>query len=71
MKNVKALGENAKVSLRSVRHKILDTIKAMQKDGLGEDMAKTAEGKVQGITNNFGEKVDTHVSAKETEIMTV
>ena len=71
VKNVKALGENTKVSLRSIRHKILDTIKDMQKEGLGEDMAKTAEGKVQGITNSFGGKVDTHVNAKENEIMTV
>ncbi len=71
VKNIKGLGENAKVSLRSVRHKAIDVIKNMQKNGLGEDMAKTAEIQVQGITNSFGEKVDTHVNAKEKEIMTV
>ena len=64
-------GENAKISFRSARHKAIDQVKALQKDGLGEDNAKDAELRIQEVTNSFNKKSDVLVSAKEVDIMKV
>jgi ribosome recycling factor len=71
VKKAKAEGENAKVGLRSARKEANEEIKKLQKDGLAEDEAKTAEEKIQKITDEYGAKVDKHLEAKEKEIMTV
>lgn len=70
-KRCRAEGEHAKVSLRTARKDTNDFIKMAEKEGLSEDMAKTYEAKVQEMTNDFGTKVDSIVSAKEADIMTV
>ncbi|MCH2199437.1 MAG: ribosome recycling factor [Flavobacteriales bacterium] len=70
-KRVRAEGENAKVSIRNARKDANDFIKSAEKDGLSEDMAKTAEGQVQDITNSFTKKIDDICDAKEADIMTV
>lgn len=70
-KQVKQEGEDAKVSLRSIRRDIIDTFKTMQKDGLSEDSEKDAEASVQGITVTYSKKIDALVEAKEQEILTV
>ena len=71
VKQVSAEGENAKVSIRSTRKDANDDIKKLGNDGLSEDEAKTAEGEVQKLTDNFGEKVDKIVKEKEEDIMTI
>ncbi len=71
VKKARAEGENAKVGLRSARKEANEEIKKLQKDGLAEDEAKTAEEKIQKITDEYGAKVDKHLEAKEKEIMTV
>ena len=70
-KRVRAEGEHAKVSIRNARKDANDLIKMAEKDGLSEDMAKTAESKVQDITDEFSKKIDTIVDAKEKDVMTV
>ncbi len=70
-KKCRAEGENAKVSVRNIRKEAMDQIKTLQKDGLSEDMAKTAEGKVEGIVKGFIEKIDKVISVKESDIMSV
>jgi ribosome recycling factor len=70
-KRVKAEGEHAKVSVRNARKDANDFIKAAQKDGLSEDLAKDAEAFIQDMTNNFAKKIDAIISAKEDQIMTV
>lgn len=70
-KRVRAEGEHAKVSVRNARKDANDLIKMAEKDGLSEDMAKTAESKVQDITDEFSKKIDTIVDAKEKDVMTV
>ena len=70
-KQVKAEGENAKISLRNIRREINDEIKKLEKDGLSEDMAKDAEAEVQNIINEFTKKIDAIVEVKEADIMTV
>lgn len=70
VKQVKHYGEEAKVSIRSTRHKILDTIKKEQKNGLSEDVAKRKEQEIQSLVNDYSSKVDKIVESKDKEIMT-
>lgn len=70
-KRSKALGEDAKVSLRNARHKILDFIKKSVKDGYPEDAGKRQEETVQKIVNDYADKIGKIVTAKEAEIMTI
>ncbi len=71
VKQVKHYGEEAKVSVRSTRHKILDTIKKEQKNGLAEDIAKRREQDIQNMVNDLTSRIDKIVEAKDKEIMTV
>jgi ribosome recycling factor len=71
VKQVKNEGENARVSIRNSRRDANDEFKQMQKDGLSEDEAKTAEEKIQKMTDEYTEKVDQIVEAKEEDIMTI
>lgn len=71
VKMAKAEGEDSKVSIRNARRDGIEMIKKLQKDGLAEDLAKDAEGKIDGISKDYVVKVDEHVAKKEKEIMTV
>ena len=71
VKQVKNEGENARVSIRNSRRDANDDFKKMQKDGLSEDLAKDAEADIQKMTDEFTEKVDKIVQAKEEDIMTI
>ena len=71
VKNVKHLGENAKVTIRNARKEANDHIKKLQKEGLSEDIAKDAEDEVQKMTDSYSAEVDKHLDRKEKEIMTV
>jgi len=71
VKQVKNEGENARVSIRNSRRDANDEYKQMQKDGLSEDETKTAEENIQKLTDEFTEKVDKIVEAKEEDIMTI
>jgi len=70
-KQVKNEGEHARVSLRNSRRDANDEYRQMQKDGLSEDETKTAEDRIQKLTDEFTEKVEKIVEAKESEIMTI
>ena len=70
-KQAKSAAENCKVSIRNNRRESNEEIKKLVKDGLGEDEAKDAEDKIQGMTNSFIEKIDNLLEAKEKEILTV
>lgn len=71
VKRVKQLGEDAKISLRSARHKVMEFIKKAVKDGLSEDMGKDKEAEIQDIINSYGKVVDDKIAAKEVDIMTI
>lgn len=64
-------GENAKVSVRTVRKEANESLKKLLKDGLSEDLEKDAENEVQRLTNDFGVTIDDLVKAKEKDIMTI
>jgi ribosome recycling factor len=70
-KQVRQEGEDAKVTLRNIRRDTNEAFKAMQKDGLSEDLEKDAEADVQKITAGFSKKIETLVEEKEQDIMTV
>ena len=71
VKRVNAEGEQGKIAVRSIRRDNIEGIKKLQKDGLSEDAAKEAEGRIQGITDKYIALVDQHCKDKDKEIMTV
>lgn len=71
-KDVKKLGEDAKVAIRNVRRDMTDDLKKLEKsENLPEDMVKDNQDKIQKLTDKYTGIVDTNVSAKEKEVMTV
>lgn len=70
-KQAKAVGENAKVSIRNARKEANDAIKSSKEDGASEDAIKAGEANVQSLTNDFSKQVDDRISSKEADIMTV
>ncbi|HMQ08154.1 MAG TPA: ribosome recycling factor [Saprospiraceae bacterium] len=71
VKQAKALGEEAKISLRNTRHKVMDFIKKEVKDGYPEDAGKKRENEVQELITEYTKKVDKMIELKEKDIMTV
>lgn len=71
VKRVKAEAEAAKVAVRNIRKDVNEAIKKLQKDGLPEDEAKTAETQVQKNTDAYIKKIDDLTAAKEAEVMHV
>ena len=72
VKDVKKKGEASKVAVRNIRRDANDTFKKMEKGGeISEDDQKSAEEKIQKLTDKMIEKVDKAVEVKTKEIMTV
>ncbi len=71
VKQSKAEGENAKVSIRNARQDANSSIKKLKADGLSEDSVKDSEDQVQALTDTYTKKCDSYVALKETDIMTV
>ena len=71
VKQAKHLGEEAKVSLRNTRHKMIHFIKDEVKDGYPEDIGKRKEANVDKLVHEYYEKIDQMIEAKEQDIMTV
>ena len=71
VKKAKALGEDAKVSMRNTRKKIMNTLKEATKKGYPEDAEKRKEGKIQEHITDLGKKVDEMIKAKENDILTI
>ncbi len=66
-----AEGEQAKISVRSIRRDSIEQIKKMQKDGMSEDAARDNEEAIQGLTDKFISLIDKYLETKEKEIMVV
>lgn len=71
VKKVKQQGEMAKVSIRNIRHDVLEELKKLQKDGLAEDIVKKKENDLQDMVNDYIKKVDDIAEKKEADIMTI
>lgn len=64
--------EAARISVRNVRRDGMDALKAMEKDGdISEDDHKRLSDEVQKLTDDMVQKIDTMLSDKEKDIMTV
>ena len=71
-KEIKGLGEKAKVTIRNVRRDTMEKYKTMKKNSeITEDDLKDCEKKVQDLTDKMCADVDKMVVDKEKEIMTV
>lgn len=72
VKNVKKLGEEAKVAIRAIRRDSNDKIKGLKKNNeIPEDDMKKAEEDIQKKTDNYIKDIDKMIETKEKEIMTV
>ena len=72
VKDIKKMGEESKVSVRSIRREAMDIAKAEQKEGtITEDELKSAEDKIQKLTDSKVAEVDKVIESKEKEIMSV
>jgi ribosome recycling factor len=71
VKQCKTEGESSKVTIRNFRRDMNEEIKRLKKDGMPEDVAKSAEGYVQNLTDQSIKKIDDLVAAREKDIMTV
>ena len=72
VKDVKKMGEDAKIVIRNVRREQNDKVKASEKDKkVSEDESKKIQEEIQKITDNFIKEVDKVVEAKEKELLTV
>lgn len=72
VKDVKKLGEEAKVAVRNVRRDMTDDLKKLEKsENLPEDMVKDNQDKIQKLTDKYTGIVDSTVADKEKEVLTV
>lgn len=69
VKQVKQVGEKAKVSIRNIRRDANDEIK--RDDSLPEDENKRLQDRVQKVTDQFITEIDQIIEHKDTEILTV
>lgn len=71
-KDVKKLGEDAKVAIRNIRRDMTDGLRKVEKgENLPEDMVKDNQDKIQKLTDKYTANIDSAVAVKEKEVMTV
>lgn len=69
-KQAKSKGEEAKIALRGVRRKAMESLSNIQKQGeAGEDEVQRAEKDLDKITAHYVSQVDELVKHKETELL--
>ncbi len=72
VKQVRAVGEKAKISIRNIRRDANDAVKKQARDeGLSEDESKRLQEAIQKTTDKFIAEVDSIVEHKEKDILTV
>lgn len=67
-KQVKKMAEDAKISIRNIRHDGIEEAKKMEAP---EDEVKGAEDRIQNLVNEYNKKIDTILKEKEQELLTV
>ena len=72
VKQIKKLGENAKIPIRNVRREGNETLKKMEKNKeISQDDQKQNLAKIQTLTDEHIKIVDTMMAVKEKELMEV
>ncbi len=67
-KQVKALAEDAKVSVRNIRREAMDDLEKLE---LPEDEEKGMEKEIQEMVNDYNKKIEAKLKEKENELLTV
>ena len=68
VKQVKALSEDAKVSVRNIRRDALEEVKKAE---LPEDEEKGMEKEIQDLVNDYNKKIEAKLKEKEQDLLTV
>ena len=68
VKQVKAMSEDAKVSIRNIRR---ETMEDIEKAKLPEDVEKGKDKEVQELVNEYNKKIEEMTKTKEEELMSV
>lgn len=72
VKEIKKMGEECKVAIRSIRRDAMEKCKALKKNNeITEDDLKGAEETIQKITDKNVKEVDEQVAVKEKEILSI
>lgn len=72
VKQIKAIGEETRISVRQVRRDANEIVKKQKADSqISEDEMKRRQDQVQKLTDDFTKKIDQIVEKKEKDIMTV
>ena len=67
-KQVKAISEDGKVSIRNIRR---ESIEDLEKEKLPEDEQKALEKEIQDLVNSYNKKIDEKLKEKEEELLSV
>ena len=67
-KQVKAISEEGKVSIRNIRR---ESIEDLEKEKLPEDEQKSLEKQIQDLVNDYNKKIDEILKVKEEELLSV
>ncbi len=72
VKQIRKMGEDAKVAVRSIRRDANEKFKKMEKASeITEDDLKQLDAEIQKLTDSYCKNVDEAIKAKETEIMEI
>jgi ribosome recycling factor len=72
VKIVRKLAEDGRIAIRHVRRDAIEAVKKESKaGGVAKDDVEVEEKEIQKLTDQYIAKIDTHLAAKEKEIMTV
>jgi len=67
-KQVKAIAEEAKVSIRNIRREGMEDVEKLE---LPEDEEKGMEKDIQDLVNDYNKKIENQLKEKEQELLTV
>lgn len=71
-KDVKKIGEEAKVAIRNIRRDMVDDLKKAEKaDNLPEDVVKDNQEEIQKLTDKYVKIIENTVDEKEKEVLTI
>lgn len=71
-KLIRKIAEDGRISIRNIRHEANESIKKLEKAAtIGEDMSKTAQKKIQELTDKFIKLIDEALQKKEHDIKQV
>ena len=68
VKQVRAMEEDGKVSIRNIRH---DALEKIEKSELSEDEEKNYSNQIQDLVNKYNKLIEDKTKEKEEELMTV